>query len=693
MKSAFLAFAGLVAASNSGSPVEKVVELIQGVLDRTIADGEAEQQIYDKYACWCETTAKRKANAITEAQFEMRRLGQQILSLKGKIATLTSEIEGLAADIAQNEKDQALATALREKENSDYEADSVERKQAIAAMEQAIKVLVKGTSFVQVSAETATAVKKIIEILPSTANVKSQHLSLLSEFASSGVNANRFAPQSVTIQGILTDMYSTFVTDLEEATQDEASANRKFETYIDEKQVALADYKADKLKKEGQKADAESLLADTTQAYDDTEAQKEADIEFFDETKKACSAKNEEWVVRKKLREDEITGMKEALKILTSDEARELFATAIKPGKETFFLQTSSESSAPVQHAYAVLKKQATKAHSLRLAQLAASVRMAKSGHFDKVIASIDKIIQNLKDEEAADIAKRDECKDQYLSIESTVKDISWKIKKNEAKIDKLEKLIAQHEEEKFKTIEEIESVTAQMAAMTKQRNQENEAFLNAKTDDQAAIKLLEAAREVLTKYYKKNKIEMGPIQGSVKLLQKPFAVSEDQAPDATFSDKGSRKNESKGVVQLMTMLIEDLQDEIKNGMKDEEETQLEYEAEMKAAKKLKEELISKKVNLELTIAKRQEDKSDEHADMLKNQGEKTDELEYKAKIKPDCDWIIGSFKERETARAAEMNGLVTAKEYLAGAKVPSLLQKSKFNDDALSTIKFMGMK
>ena len=49
------------------------------------------------------------------------------------------------------------------------------------------------------------------------------------------------------------------------------------------------------------------------------------------------------------------------------------------------------------------------------------------------VIASIDKIIQNLKDEEAADIAKRDECTDQYLSIESTVKDLSWKIKKNEA--------------------------------------------------------------------------------------------------------------------------------------------------------------------------------------------------------------------------------------------------------------------
>merc|ERR1712048_559028 len=188
----------------------------------------------------------------------------------------------------------------------------------------------------------------------------------------------------------------------------------------------------------------------------------------------------DEWDERKSLREEEIKGMNEALDVLTSDEARELFAKSIKPGKETMFLQVASDdsASAPAQHAYAVLKAQATKAHSLRLAQLAATVRTAKSGHFDKVIASIDTIIQNLKDEEQADIDKRDECKDTYTGIESTVKDLSWKIKKNEAKIDKLEKLIAMHTEEKLKTIEEIESVTAQMEAMTKQRNQENEAFL-----------------------------------------------------------------------------------------------------------------------------------------------------------------------------------------------------------------------
>merc|ERR1712187_753268 len=135
------------------------------------------------------------------------------------------------------------------------------------------------------------------------------------------------------------------------------------------------------------------------------------------------------------------------------------FAKAIKPGKETMFLQMDSDSSAPAQHAYAVLKRQATKTHSLRLAQVAASIRTTKSGHFDKVIKSIDEIIGNLKKEEADDIKKRDECKDKFLEIESTVRDLDWKIEKNEAKIEKLEKLIEEHREEKAKTIEEIGNV------------------------------------------------------------------------------------------------------------------------------------------------------------------------------------------------------------------------------------------
>merc|ERR1719199_1566164 len=69
--------------ANVGSPVERVVKLLETVKATTVNDGKAEQQIYDKYACWCETTSKRKADDIDQEDADLRSLGQRILKLKG----------------------------------------------------------------------------------------------------------------------------------------------------------------------------------------------------------------------------------------------------------------------------------------------------------------------------------------------------------------------------------------------------------------------------------------------------------------------------------------------------------------------------------------------------------------------------------------------------------------------------------
>jgi len=71
------------------------------------------------------------------------------------------------------------------------------------------------------------------------------------------------------------------------------------------------------------------------------------------------------------------------------------------------------------------------------------------------------------------------------------------------------------------------------------------------------------------------------------------------------------------------------------------------------------------------------------------------DEEDYVAEITPDCDWIIGAFEKRATARAAEIQGLTGAKDFLSGAKAPASLlqQKRAFDDNALSGIKFLGLR
>jgi hypothetical protein len=588
------------------------------------------------------------------------------------------------------------------------------------------------------------AVEAFVQALPVGIKVNVAQTAMLSEFISSSDRA-KYAPQSFTVQGILTDMYETFSSDLESATQAEATANTVFEELIATKMKELRNLEATHEKKAAAKAVAEQNLADTTQSYDDTEAQMKADVKFFDETKAACEAKSAEWKTRTDLRVEELEGIAKALDILTSDGARELFRTAIKAGDETgmvgeqsradearrlnsdmnkiaqrdqrtgmdehgsgiAFLQIGQRAAAPaLAGAYEALKGSAAQVHSIRLAMLAAQVNEAKVGHFDKVITAIDTMIQTLKEEDAADIAKRDQCIDEYKKIDSTVADVTWKIQKNAAKIDKLQSVVEKREAEKAQTIDDIVTVTKQIDDMTAQRTRENGDFKAAKAEDEAAIALLVQARKVLSSYYRNNTIEMGPIQGEVKglsltsLRQGPeFGVGEFDAPDAEFSDKGKRKNESKGIVQLLTSLIEDLSDEVKNGMADEAGAQLSYEELLKTAEDLKANLNTKKTNLNDMIATRGEEQSDEQQLKLSNQGDLKNERDYKASIKTDCDWIIKAFEGRASKRQAEHVGLTKAKEFLAGLDKTALLQGRRnsktesFDDTKFAEIRFMGLR
>merc|ERR1719238_1732202 len=73
--------------------------------------------MYDKYACWCETTTARKASDIHQGMAHIKSLGSEILSLKGKVATLTSEISELSKSMSDNQQAQDEATGIRQKEN------------------------------------------------------------------------------------------------------------------------------------------------------------------------------------------------------------------------------------------------------------------------------------------------------------------------------------------------------------------------------------------------------------------------------------------------------------------------------------------------------------------------------------------------------------------------------------------------
>merc|ERR1719183_1253549 len=300
-----------------------------------------------------------------------------------------------------------------------------------------------------------------------------------------------------------------------------------------------------------------------------------------------------------------------------------------------------------------------------------------------------------LKEEEKGDIEQRDWCKEETFKNEQEASRYEYKIERTDAKIMKLTTKLNELEATLQKTIQQIMDTKTDIKDMEDTRKEEHAAFESAKSDDEGAAKLLGAAIEAMTAFYKNNKIGMGEIQGAAQALvqdgEPVFEVSADQAPDATFTSAGKSSGESKGIVSIMTMIKEDLEDEISNGVKEEAETQTKFEEQLGDAKKLLEDLKAKKTNLEQSITDTNTEIGDNEVKKEDLQGMLKEERDYLASIKPDCDWSLNSFDERRTKRAAEMEGLIEAKGMLAGASPAMVETGVSFDDDEFASMKFSG--
>jgi len=666
--------------------VTRVVELLQALKTRLASDEATEQAKYDKFACWCEDTTAKKAQDITAARSTLKSLGIKILELKGLIATREAEIKELAADIRENEAAQESAKAIRSKENAAYIAERTEMEQAINALERAITVLKGATtapaSLRQTRADiekwsmALAALRETIGRLPPKTAPDAKHVAMLTQLGSG------YTPQSATVQGILSDMYSSFSETLQRLSSDEATKHRSHEDLMATYHKELATLQETIVKKETEKVEAESNLADTEVQFADLEKQLAADVAYFDATKASCVAKTDEWTERKALRAEEVAGIEKALEILTSDEAKKLFSKAITPGVglPNLLQVTSTDRDARLARAQQTLRSHARAAQSLRLAALASEV--ASAGHFEEVIKVIDGMISQLAAEEQKDQEKVDACKDNYQKLDSAEKDTEWKLNTTMAKMDKLEALIEQRVSEKAEVASQLAEVVESIASLKGNRTEDNTAYLQAKSDDEKAVGLLQQAQAALEEYYAKNGVEVGPLGNG--LLQRgarraePEIAYENEPPETKFSDKGHRKVETKGAISSIANIIEDLQSELSDAKKGEEDAQVDFEKQLAAAEALQEELTEREVSLEQTIANRRSDLQDETGRKTGHESDRDALAKTRSDITPGCDFYIKNQAERRRQRGLEMDGLKQAKDYLAGYRPPSMLQQRR---------------
>uniref|UniRef100_A0A7S4GL57 Uncharacterized protein n=1 Tax=Oxyrrhis marina TaxID=2969 RepID=A0A7S4GL57_OXYMA len=673
----FSAVAVCSAVHTASSPVTRVVTLLNELKAKIESDGKAEQKVYDKFACWCEKTTGRKAKDIADAKEHIEDLSVEIKKRKGQLGSLSAELAQLKKDISSNKASQKEATSLRNKEHESYSQTKNEMEEAIGALEKAINslsgagmntgsLISKQSRMMDVAADLRGALEMAPRGIVSSEQVATvrgflNNPGAFTQTASKVGGVDSYAPASNEIVGILKDMFDTFTSNLETASATEAENLKVFEDLMAAKNKELTDLQSTLDKKEAENAEATTVEADSQQDREDTSAQLEADEKFFDDTKASCREKANDWATRTRLRTEELAGIEKAVEILNSPEAQAAFS-----GATSTFVQIRAvpKQLADVRtRAFNALKK--VSRHNPTMALLAAEVGSQTGWHFEKVLTQIDKMVASIRKEEKEDVAAKENCDEMESKAKEKKADLQKEIDGYSNDINKLQTRRSETETAISDTDSDIDAQKAMMQQALEDRNAEHEKFVAALKDDEAAVALLGQAMEALAAYEKNNKEALSLLG---KKEEPEYTIDEDKAPDASFSSGGSHSTESKGIVGIIEMIKQDLENEIKQEKQKEADDQAEYDQQLKDDRATLKALETRKVDLEEEVAELDEKIAATSSDKKNTQNDKKAAQDTLDKLKPSCDWVAQTFDKRRANRRIELEQLMEAKAVLAGA-------------------------
>jgi len=655
-------------------PVSKVITLLKDMLKQLEKEAEEDEEIYDKMACWCETNDKEKTKAIADAEAKIADLTTKIEELTAGASRLGAEIKNLEKEVAQNQEALDKATAIREKQLAEFNAEEKDLLESISALKAAIVVLSKhhGAALTQLSRSHVLSVAATLQhqlqvhaallqgvLTPSEKRLAAAFAQSPEDyFDAKPTFKQSYAPQSGEIFGILKQMKATFEENLSQSQKEEMANQKAYEDLKAAKEDEIAAGQAQIDTKTQELANAEANLAQSKEDIEDTRNSLAADEQFLMMLKEKCSMTDKEWEERQKTRQQEMEAVSKALAILSGDDAHDLFTRTFNPA---LLQKGSSESLARRAKASKLLSAVASKFHNPRLATLAYQVRLDA---FTRVKKAIDDMIAQLLAEKADEIKHKDFCTEEFNQNQLQTE------KKEREKTDLVEKIETLEMDIKA-LAEAIESLKAQIAEMQVQlkragedREKENKEFQMTVADQRETQKLLTAALNVLSEFYGK--------KSKAAFVQKQEPAGPPPPPGFETYKKSAA---SGGVMSMIQQIINDAKAMETETIRSEEDAQKAYEdfvketnasVEAKSKEIVDKSEIKAKKETDLVEAKEAKEAVMLELEQLSN---------YDAELHQSCDFIVKNFDVRQTARDEEVEALRQAKAILSGAKFEEFLQ------------------
>jgi len=670
-----------------------VVNMLQAMEKKVVAEGEKELELHEKFQCYCKNGSGDLAKSISAAETRVPELESDIKAGESKKAQLEEDLKQHKADRDAAKAAMAEATALRKKEAAAYAASASENSANIAATAKATAAVSKGmgAGFLQTAA--ANVLRNIVQQSQNMA--ESDKDSLNAFFA----NGEGYAPASGEIVGILKTMHDEMSATSAEEKAAEDAAIKAFDSLIAAK---TKEVNANQKAIESKMARVGELAVEIAQMKNDLGDTAEAlaeDKKFLADLEKNCAAQAAAWDEIVKTRNEELLALADTIKVLNDDDTLELMKKTL-PGASSFMQMQVTSSSMRAQALSAIRSVK----RSPQMDFIALAIRGKKIG-FEKVITMIDEMAATLKTEQTDDDNKKSYCDKEFDTSDDKKKSLERSIKDLNTAIDEAKDGIAAAKEAIAALEAGIKALDKSVADATENRKAENEDFTQLMASDSAAKEVLAFAKNRLNKFYNPKLYKAPPKRelsdedratlaagGTLAPTMAPAGIAgtgitefaevsqhgvakpppPPQAPGA-YKKKGE---ESNGVIAMIDLLIKDLDKEMTVAKTEEKDAQGDYEAMMEDSAEKRAGDSKAMADKEGTLADL-EAALEKDSESLKSTGKELGAtLQYIQALHNECDWLLQYFEVRKEARTSEIDALGKAKAVLSGADF-SLVQKA----------------
>merc|ERR1719213_1584453 len=326
-------------------------------------------------------------------------------------------------------------------------------------------------------------------------------------------------------------------------------------------------------------------LEDTTEELADTE-------KFVAQLAAQCATKEKQWAERCKMRSMEISAISEAIEILNDDDALDVFKKALPSSliqNQVGFLQRTNAKASKVHKAQAILATAASKYNNVNmrliLYTMNSKLKLKSAGGFDEVIKMIDDMVVLLGKQQKEDDKSKEFCEDEFEKNADDTAAAKTKLAAEDAALSEQTDAIGVLMEEISTLTSGIAALDKSVADATEQRKEEHAEYVATMQMNEAAMGLVEKAKNRMQKFYNPTLYKAPPkteatmeekIITAGTFAQVHMHIELPQAPDMPtgFVQKSTK---SAGVIAMMDTIIKDLSDDMKDMEYEEKTAQTDY--------------------------------------------------------------------------------------------------------------------